>query len=197
MSHLVFSFPLPTARIKAEYAQRRQVLHERIASLEKENASLIEQADVGGTPDESLSIRDVSSVVPRDFSTIPNDLDARFEAEDPDGALRPTIINAAKVWSKRSQHALLAPPSNRTLSVDEQKLEKQACWDLLDSLTRSGGLPFEGGQMHIVVASTHCFEKSVFDTLIKDNVNPIERVEQSSLIVASVVHSKPASELTK
>lgn len=147
---------------------------------------------MGGVPDLPVA---APSGVPLDFSTIPSRLDSRLEVEDPEGALRPTIINVAKTWTKRSQHALLAPPSASSLSVTEQKLQKEACWDLLDSLTRSGGLPFEGAMMHVVVASTHCFEKSVFDTLIMDNVNPIERLERSSLIVASVIHEKPAEEL--
>ncbi len=171
--------------------------------MEQECASIATRADVGATP-EPLSAQAVGS--PPDFSTLPNELDARLETEDPDGSLRPTIINVGKTWSKRSQRSLLSPPSVAALSVAEQKLvrpslpverllltathpqEKNACWDLLDSLTRSGGLPIEGAMLHIVVASTHCFEASVFDTLVKANVNPIEKVERSSLIVASAIH---------
>ena len=39
--------------------------------------------------------------------------------------------------------------------------------------------------LHIVVAATHCFDKSLLDTVIQGNCNPIERVERSALIVAS------------
>ena len=123
-----------------------------------------------------------------DFTTLPTELDARLEAEDADGAVRPTIINVGKTWKKREQRSLLAGATERWLGVGEQKLEKNTCWDLLDALTRSGGLAMEQGQLHVVVASTHCFEKSLMDTLVKDNVNPIEKLEHTSSIVASVVH---------
>jgi hypothetical protein len=39
------------------------------------------------------------------------------------------------------------------------------------------------------VAVTHCFEKNVMDTIIKDNVNPIEKVEKTMLLMASTIHS--------
>jgi hypothetical protein len=81
--------------------------------------------------------------------------------------------------------------------VAEQKLEKQACFDLLDGLTKSGSGAFgiEGAALHIVVSSTHCFEKNVMDTLVRDNVNPIAKVEHSSLIVAGRIFGKRAEEL--
>jgi hypothetical protein len=39
-----------------------------------------------------------------------------------------------------------------------------------------------------VIAATHCFDKSLVDTVIEGNVNPIAKVERSMLIVASVIH---------
>src|SRR5947208_1622106 len=48
--------------------------------------------------------------------------------------------------------------------------------------------------LHVVIASTHCFDKTLMNTLIQDNVNPIEKVERSSLIVASTIHhTSPAA----
>jgi hypothetical protein len=47
-----------------------------------------------------------------------------------------------------------------------------------------------------VVSTTHCFEKNVMDTLVRDNnVNPIAKVEHSALIVASRIFGKTAEEL--
>ena len=43
--------------------------------------------------------------------------------------------------------------------------------------------------MHVVIAATHCFDKTLVNTIIQDNVNPIEKVERSSLIVASTIHN--------
>jgi hypothetical protein len=40
----------------------------------------------------------------------------------------------------------------------------------------------------VVIAATHCFDQSLVDTVVQGNVNPIEKVERSTLIVAGVVH---------
>ncbi len=189
-SSLNFCPPPELERIQAEYAQRRSALQAKRTMLEQECASIECLADVGATPE--VPAPRPSGPAP-DFSALPTELDARLEAEDPDSALRPTIIKVGKVWNKRSQRTLLSPTAVSSLSVAEQKLEKNACWDLLDSLTRSGGLPIEGAMLHVVMASTHCFDHSVFDTLVKRNVNPIEKVERSSLIVASAIHGVEAS----
>jgi hypothetical protein len=100
----------------------------------------------------------------------------------------------------------------------------------LDALTKSGMLPLEEAALHVVIASTHCFERSLLSTVLQymsiylslfcfslslslslslalwlslrplrllaqvimDNVNPIEKLERSSLIVASTLHRLPA-----
>lgn len=48
---------------------------------------------------------------------------------------------------------------------------------------------------HVVVAATHQFDKSIMQTLIKDNIDPIERVERSTLVLASSVHQVQCKEL--
>lgn len=46
-----------------------------------------------------------------------------------------------------------------------------------------------------MIAATHCFDKSVLNTVLQDNVNPIEKVERSSLIVASAIQARAPAEL--
>jgi len=128
---------------------------------------------------------------------VPLELNARFERLDADGALRPTIINPSATWTKRAQKALLASPATTTLGPAEQKLERAAAFDLLDALTKSGALPLEHASLHIVVAATHCFDKSVMETVIQENSNPIDKVERSMLIMASTVHQQPVSALVQ
>ena len=40
---------------------------------------------------------------------------------------------------------------------------------------RSGSLAVEDASLHVVVAATHCFDKTLVDTLVEENVNPIEK----------------------
>jgi len=184
--------------IKREYAQKREELEKRRADIKQEKA-LLEQQSVSQTGAiEGAAGSGVGRELCRtDYTKIPAALDEALERLDTDGALRPSIINVGKAWSKRSQAGLLAAASTRTLGVDEQKLEKNTCYDLLDALTRSGGLEVGDAALHIVVSTTHCFARNLMDTLVKDNLNPIEKVEHTQLIVASQIFQKSASELLK
>jgi len=132
-----------------------------------------------------------------DYTLIPGELDRKFEALDTDGALRPTIIDIGKVWTKKSQKSLLSQPTSATLDVPEQETERNKAFDLLDALSRSGCLAFDHASLHVVMASTHCFDKTLLNTVVQDNVNPIEKVERSTLIVATTIHGKPSEELVR
>ena len=154
-------------------------------------------ADAGCALPLLVSLSSSSDAVVRDLTTIPSAMDAQLERLDPDGALRPSIINVGKLWTKRSQKKLLEPLQTSSLDVAAQKLEKNTCYDLLDALTKSGSTAFavEDANLHVVIASTHCFEKSIMNTLVRDNVNPIAKVEHSQLIVASNIFGVPPSEM--
>merc|ERR1712066_513509 len=133
----------------------------------------------------------------RDYTKVPQEMDKEFERLDTDGALRPTIISPGRSWTLKRQKALLAKPSESSLGKDEQKKEKDAALDLLDALTKSGALPIEHASLHIVVAASHCFDKTVLETAVQDNVNPIEKIERSTLIMASAVHQTPIPTLVQ
>jgi hypothetical protein len=137
----------------------------------------------------------VHPVTTTDFTRYPSLLDSRFEALDKQSSVRPTIINPGKTWTKRSQKALLAEPASAVWGEAEQLAEKNAAFELLDALSRSGGLSFDCASLHVVMAATHCFDASLMDTVVKGNVNPIERVERTMLIMASTVHGVAATEL--
>lgn len=77
------------------------------------------------------------------------------------------------------------------LGAAEQKAEKDAAFDLLDAVTMSGALPLSHATLHVVVAAIHCFDKTVTETVVQGNVNPIEKVERSMLAMASTVHQEP------
>jgi hypothetical protein len=132
-----------------------------------------------------------------DYTKYPNLLEEMYTKYDPDSSLRPTIINPGSSWTKSSQAGLLGKPTSSMLLSEEQNKEKEAAFDLLDALTRSGALPIEHASLHVVIAATHCFDQSVMDTLVQKNVNPIERVERSTLIMASTLQGLPAAALVQ
>lgn len=132
-----------------------------------------------------------------DFTKLPQQLDREFDRLDVDSALRPTIIKIGKTWTINRQASLLTRPVQSTLYKEDRRSEKTKAFDLLDALSRSGSLPVEEAAFHVVLAATHTFTKSVTDTVIQDNVNPIEKVERSLLIVSQTIHEQPAAQLVK
>merc|ERR1712137_44894 len=83
------------------------------------------------------------------------------------------------------------------LETEQQTKEKNKAFDLLDALSRSGTLQIDCASFHVVVAATHCFDQTLLDTVVKDNVNPIEKVERSALIVSSTIHEESPEQLIK
>ena len=134
-----------------------------------------------------------------DLTMIPKQLDSKFEMFGNDekygGALRSTTIKAGDCWSKKRKQNILSKLETIALPCDVQRTERQKAFDLLDALSRSGVVPMSHAELHVVIASTHCFDKSVVNTVIQDNINPIEKIERSHLLVASIVHNANMKEL--
>jgi hypothetical protein len=130
-----------------------------------------------------------------DYTRIPAALDRQFEALDEDGAVRSTILKTGPVWKRTTQKGLLGAPGTQSLREPEQKAEKHKAFDLLDALTKSGALPMEDASLHVVVAATHRFDRTLLDTVIEANVNPIEKVERSLVLVGTTIHGRSAAEL--
>jgi len=132
-----------------------------------------------------------------DFTQLPVALDAKLLALDPEQALRPTVITAGSSWSKRFHKSLLSEATTSALSMPEQERARKEAFDLLDALSRSGSLSVDCCELHVVIATTHHFTQSLIDTVVCGNVNPIERVERSMLLLATTIHDQQASELIK
>ena len=79
------------------------------------------------------------------------------------------------------------------LDADAQADAKAGAFALLDAVTRSGALPVARATLHVVLASTHGFDRTLLDTVVRGNKNPIEAVERSELIVATTVHDRCAA----
>jgi len=135
---------------------------------------------------------------PRDLSRVPVELDAAYEAHDGESALRATVIAPAGDWTKKTlTHLLAKAPTVSTLGAPEQASARGAAFDLLDALSRSGGLPMANAALHIVMGATHAFDESLLDTVVQGNINPIERVERSLVIMATTLHGVPAAQLLR
>jgi len=128
-----------------------------------------------------------------DLSLLTKKLDETFQHLDKDAALCPTKVKAEKAWKKTYYKNILAKQETKAIDLHEQRQERNKAFDLLDAISRSGSLPIRFAELHAIVAATHCFDQSLINTVIHDNVDPIEKFERSVLIVASVIHGLPAN----
>merc|ERR1712038_1011420 len=108
--------------------------------------------------------------------------------DDDEPEIRSTTIKTNNRWSRNRQKNLLAKYVKASLDSTDIKSEKNKAFDLLDALSRSGSLPIGYSDLHVVLCVTHRFEKDMMDTIIQDNINPIERLELSTLLLGSTVH---------
>jgi hypothetical protein len=156
--------------------------------LELEELNRLEQ-DLGRPDDAECGSSFIPQLFQKDFSKVVSDLDKTLD-ELGYNSLRPTILNVGKKWKRSRQTGLLGATASETLEVEVQKREKNQCFDLLDALTQSGGLDICDAELHIVIANTHIFSKNLMDTLVMDNVNPIEKLDRSLGLVTEAIHGK-------
>ena len=111
-------------------------------------------------------------------------------------AVRPTILKLGS-WRRTSQDGLLSKPVAHSLSAEDTVSEHQKTLGFLDCLTRSGEIAVDNGSLHIFIASTHCFDKTLVNSIVQENKNPIEDVEAASLIMNTLVHNVPHQQILR
>ncbi len=136
---------------------------------------------------EKSNFEQVQASTIHDFTSMPKLIDAKLD-EQSEGALKSTIIKTGQLWERRRKENLLLP-SQRSYLNEEKKSEKNKAIDLLKAISRSGSLPIAKSDLHVIVSVSHCFHKNVLSTVIQDNINPIEQVEKSLLMIGSLIHS--------
>jgi hypothetical protein len=132
-----------------------------------------------------------------DFLSIPRILDSKIELLDSDSFLHSTRVSVGPMWSLTTQANLLSDKTVQRLSKKEQPEARNKAFDLLDAITKSGSLTISEAELHVLVAVTHKFDRSVMETVIEENINPIEKLERSLLIVQSAIHGLPVQKLLK
>ena len=152
------------------------------------SADAMTPSTMTGMPLSSQTANAATISLDDDFTLIPKLLDAKLDQYDTDHSLRSTIVTAGPIWTRTRQDNLLSGAKSSTLSPEAIERETNKAFDLLDALSRSGTLPIACSELHVIIAVSHCFENDVMGTVIQDNVNPIEKMERSSLILGSTIH---------
>jgi hypothetical protein len=176
--------PPPAAETQRGKAQTEEL---RSESRDHDHVS---SDDASGVADTSTV--DVSTV---DVTMMPRKLDAKLEAMDKDSAVRPTVIKTGKSWVRKTQPNLLGKHVSAVLDSAAQEAEKNKAFDLLDALSLSGALAIEGTELHVIVAATHRFDKALIDTVVQDNISPIDKLERSTIVIASTIHNVSPEQL--
>merc|ERR1712228_656951 len=118
-------------------------------------------------------------------------------AHDMDSSLTSTKLNVGPSWMRKRSESLLLQPKSESLSSSKKKAERNKAFELLDALSRSGFLPIDCAELHVIIATTHCFDKSLINTVVKDNINPIEKIEKSLLLIGSTFYCMNAKNLIR
>jgi hypothetical protein len=83
------------------------------------------------------------------------------------------------------------------MNTKMQKKEKNSAFDLLDALSRSGNLSIDQVEMHVVVGNCHSFCEGLIDTVVRENVNPIEGIRKTLVGVCGVLYGCGEEELNR
>jgi hypothetical protein len=103
---------------------------------------------------------------------------------------RPTIITLGQKWTRVSYESLISKESKfKIFDKDEKKVEENSTFDLLDCITRSGNLEIHDATLHIIVPITHSFDDTLIDTVIKENINPIDSFNETMSVIQNNMNS--------
>ena len=162
----------------------------RVWLKEMADESKFSESKLDGMPVSEQDQTMMSSTTKFDPTMIPKILDKKLEIHDKEGALKSTIMQVGSPWERLRKKNLLVPAQRSSLSDKDKEHDKQQAMDLLVAISRSGSLPIVQSELHIIITVSHCFQNDVVSTVIQDNINPIRKVEQSLLMLGSVIYEK-------
>ena len=134
---------------------------------------------------ESMGSKEATS---SEITEMPRKLNAKLKGLQ-NKPLQQTAIETGDTWMQKN---MLTPNSPaKEIGTAEQEVNTKRAMNLLDTLSRSGSLPIQFSELHAIIGVTHCFQHTLMDTLVLENVDPIKQLSDSTLLLASVVHDTP------
>eukprot|EP01060_Flectonema_neradi_P001170 TRINITY_DN1069_c1_g1_i6.p1 TRINITY_DN1069_c1_g1~~TRINITY_DN1069_c1_g1_i6.p1 ORF type:complete len:944 (+),score=222.58 TRINITY_DN1069_c1_g1_i6:428-3259(+) len=125
-----------------------------------------------------------------DFSKIPSILEQKFSSTtETAAALRPVTLKTGDCWSKLAFSSILDSRGEvASLSGLSLKSEKEAAFNLLDALTKSGTVAVKEVSVSILFGFSHSWAESILKTVAKRNRNPLEIAANTALELARTLH---------
>lgn len=179
--------------VRSEILTKSAVLAEEVFTLSDAPPSHSESSSETETETETIPQRKVESET--DLSALPTLLQNYFDRHGSSQSIRPGIIRTGPIWQKRHQDNFFTPSREIQFNLEDQQRNKHRAFDLLDALTRSGGLTIDDASVHVILASSHYFPQTLLETVIERNMNPLIKLEESTLLMSSIIHNKKIEEL--
>ena len=123
-----------------------------------------------------------------DVTAVPSLLDSNFDTYCNGSVLRAAILSPNLPWTRTRQRTILSTAERSFMGGEEAAAEKRKAFELIDALTKSGGLTIDHATTHIIIATQHSFDSTLTNTIVQDNINPIEKLEVSALIATATLH---------
>ena len=112
-----------------------------------------------------------------EFISLPKMLESVLEKFDKYDAVLPTNIKIGDNWELNNKSQLFGEKNEQSVILrNDHLLDKlNEAKDILDLLTKSGLVSLEG-DFHILLGYQYNYNKTLMDTIIQSNQNPIESV---------------------
>ena len=111
-----------------------------------------------------------------------------------------SLENLAKTFEEAFSHQATVRPvildvgsvtmNNVALQNDQLKIECNKALDILDWLSKSGALVLDQCSIHVFVGVNHDFQKSLMDSIVQENRNPIAEMHETLVKTAQLCHGK-------
>jgi hypothetical protein len=155
---------------------------------EERKEEMVSHEEEGGSEDNFADQHEGRGMCDdRDVTLLPHLLETELDKISSGSPVRFNIVTIGKEWRKRKRGKNIQNAESVVIGRHDQEKERQKCFDLLDSLSRSGNLPIGDATFHVFLSASHCIDETLLDLITKENVNPIERAEEIGVTICHVL----------